>query len=198
MRVCPAAREYGAFDATVPHAIHTASFEVEMRRSSCFALAAAIVMLGGLGLLFLLSQDRGAGGMDRATAEAFLSRGRSMLASGDADGIMGLFAPDSRVLGTTPDKLRPEVISAIRDMNGRQLRAVTRNLQVKQEADSAFLTFDLDLDEKQKGVNIHYFTSHVNLTLRKTVTVHMLGLYRTTDWTISQLDADPPFGYSDI
>jgi ketosteroid isomerase-like protein len=168
-----------------------------MRRSSCFALVCAVAAFAALGFLFFASQDRGARPMDRAEAERFLRSGQNMLSAGDANGIMNLFTADSRVLGTTPDKLRAALLDAIQEMNGRPLTAEVRNLTVKQENDSAFLTFDLDLNENQKGAAIHYFTSHMNVTLKKVSASHWFGLYRTTDWKISQMDADPPFGYLD-
>lgn len=169
-----------------------------MRRSSCFALVCAVVAFAALGILFLASQDRGAGPMGPAEAERFLRSGQEMLAAGDTNGIMSLFTADCRVLGAETERLRASLAAAVQEMNGRPLTAVIRNLTVKQENGSAFLMFDLDLNEKQKDAAIHYFTSHLNLTLKKVETSHWLGLYRTTDWKISQLDADPPFGFVDI
>jgi hypothetical protein len=188
----PACRQRG------PDRLITSRFEVAMRRSSCFALVCAAAAFVALALLFFASQDRGARPMDRAEAERILRSGQDMLAAGDANGIMNLFTEDGRVLGTTPDKLRPALASAIQEMGGRRLTTVVRNLTVKQEDDSAFLTLDLDLNESQKGAAIHYFTSHMNVTLKKVSASHWFGLYRSADWKISQLDADPPFGFLDL
>jgi ketosteroid isomerase-like protein len=136
--------------------------------------------------------------MDRAEAERFLRSGQALLAAGDTNGLLDLFTPDSRVLGSTPDKLRAAISAAMQELNGRRLTAEVRNITVKQENDSAFLTLDLDLNEKQKAAAIHYFTSHLNLTLKKVPASHWLGLYHTADWKISQLDADPSFGNLDL
>jgi hypothetical protein len=169
-----------------------------MRRSSCCALVSAALAFVLLGVLLLMSQDRSAAPMDRAEAERFIRSGQNLLAAGDTNGLMNLFTPDSQVLGTAPDKLRDALRTAIQELHGRPFRAMTRNLTVKQEDGSAFLTMDLDLNEKQKSADIHYFTAHLNLTLKRVTTVHWLGLYKTTDWKISQLDADPSFGNLDL
>lgn len=165
-----------------------------MRRSSRIALLSAVILLGCLGIVFLAPQDRNTAQMNSTTADAFLHSGRQMLEAGDSNGIIDLFTPDSRVLGATPERLKSAVMAAVQEMNGRPLTAVFRNVSVKTDNGGAYLTFDLDIDENQKGAVIHYFTSHVNLTLKKAETPHLFGLYRTTDWKISQLDADPPFG----
>ena len=169
-----------------------------MRRSSCFALVAAFGIVAGLVVIVMSQQQSGPDHMDRAAAEAFLASGKHLLAGGDTSGIMDLFAPDAHILGASSETIRAALATAIQEMNGRPLIAVIHNLSVKPESDSAFLTFDIDLDEKQKDASIHYFTSHVNLTLKKVQASHWYGLYRTTDWKITQLDAVPPFGFLDM
>jgi len=169
-----------------------------MRRSSRFVLAFALLLVVGLWVLLGTSKNRGPDKMDQQSADAFLQSGRRMLEAGDSDGIMNLFAPDSKILGTDPDSIRSALVTAIEEMHGRPLTAVIRNLSVTQQPGTSFVTFDIDIDERQKGAAIHYFTSHVNLTLKKMETAHWLGIYRTTDWKITQMDADPPFGYTEI
>jgi hypothetical protein len=166
-----------------------------MRRSSCVTLVAASCLVTALGVLMLSSKTSGPERMDLHAAETFLKSGQQMLAAGDTNGIMDLFSPDARVLGAQTEDIRTALMTAVQEMNGRPLKAVIRNLSAKPGTDSAFLTFDIDLDEQQKGATIHYFTSHVNLTLKKMQTSHWYGLYRTTDWKITQLDAEPPFGF---
>jgi hypothetical protein len=169
-----------------------------MRRSSRFLLAIASLVIAGLWLFLGMSQGRASQKMDEAGVDAFLKSGQEMLKSGDTNGIMNLFAPGAKIMGASQESLNQALISAMEEMNGRPLTALIHNVSVNQLTDSSVVTFDIDIEENQKGASIHYFSSHVNLTLEKVEIPHWLGIYRTSDWKITQMDAQPSFGLSDI
>ena len=129
--------------------------------------------------------------MTDAEAERLIARGRRALERRDGDAILGMMSPEARILGRNMDDLRQILPQSIAEVRG-SLTVATRNLRTKQTGVTAEMTFDIDIGQSTKGMSATYFMNHhFTVKLEKRRSTHLLGLYRTEDWLVTEIISDP-------
>jgi hypothetical protein len=130
--------------------------------------------------------------MSAAEAARFIARGKAAVERGDTDAIMDMMSPQAQILGRNTEDMRKILGIALSQIHGH-LNVKTRNLHFKQSRSTAELTFDVDIDQDTSGVSATYFLDHhFTVKLERTISAHLLGLYRTEDWLIIELNSSPP------
>jgi len=161
-----------------------------MKRSSKAAISVAAVLLAAICLLVSFGGDSSAGPMTADRARTLIARASDMLTRKDANGIIALMAPNARILNRSPEQMRAILQDALQQMGSHKFTVVTRNLRVQPAGLTAIIMLDMDLDERELGANIHYYTAHLTVSVEKVQTSRWLGLSRSDDWRITDVQSD--------
>jgi hypothetical protein len=129
--------------------------------------------------------------MTQAEAIRFIERGKAALERRDVNAIMNVMSPQARILGMNTDDMRQIITGAVGQVHGH-LTPVTKNVAARQTANTAEISFDMDLNQKTPEMDAVYFMNyHFTVRLEKAWSSHLLGLYRTEDWLITSLESNP-------
>lgn len=130
--------------------------------------------------------------MDRAGAEKLIADGRAAMERRDVDSIMALMSPKAMVFGQDVDGLRKLLQGAVNQVHGK-LIFDSRNVQIQQMGDTAELTFDIDLKQNSNEMSAVYFKNHhFTVRLERITTSRLFGLYKTSEWLVTNIESEPP------
>lgn len=160
-----------------------------MRRSSKIALSLAALLLLAMCLVYLRTLDTTAPVMTLQVAQRLLEQGKAALERRDTEGILALMAPQARVLGQSVERMRTVLNQAMRELGSSHLTVTWSQLSARQQGNMAYLSFDMEVHQKEALFDARYYRTHVNLELTKVRTTHWLGLYTTEDWKIVKLES---------
>lgn len=160
-----------------------------MRRSSKIALSLAALLLLAMFLVYLRTLDTTAPVMTLQVAQRLLEQGKAALERRDTEGILALMAPQARLLGQSVERMRTVLNQAMRELGSSHLTVTWSQLSARQQGNAAYLSFDLEVHQKEALYDARYYRTQVNLELTKVRTTHWLGLYTTEDWKIVKLES---------
>lgn len=162
-----------------------------MRRSSCIILALAFACLIVAGAFYLRSSNTSVPQMTNTEAARIIDKGRRALERKDVGEIMGMMAPDAKIVGRSLSEVEGFMDTAMRQVNGH-LSVVSRHIEAHQNGNQANIALDMDVIQKTSRMDAVYYPNlHVTVSLERRKADRWLGLIPAEEWKITQVDTAP-------
>jgi hypothetical protein len=161
-----------------------------MQRSSKIALGVCFVLLVGLVTLFVQYRMESQPDLSEQDARLMLDRLAEAFARGSTERVLSFAAPDAKVAGRDLEEIRSLLQRGFRYMKNPEL--TYKNFQYVRRGETVHLRFDVHVKQSPDGQAANaesIYLARIGFTVRRIEIPRMLGLMRTYEWKISDVDA---------
>jgi hypothetical protein len=160
-----------------------------MTPSSRLALAAAILLFVGAGLIYARSQDTRAPALTKPVVESMLRKGARAIERRSAAQVLDLTTDDAVLLGLKRAQMAHVISRSARDLSPGRFRIEWRDLVVSERGNVGTAEFEVSVRESLPAADAEYLTTHVTLDLVKVRRSSWLGLGSAEVWLVRRAES---------
>jgi hypothetical protein len=161
-----------------------------MRRTSKIVLGICFVLLVVLVTLFVQYRMESQPDLSERDARVMLDRISEAFQRGSAERVLSFAAPDAKVAGRDLEEIRSLLQRGFRYMKNPEL--TYKNFQYSRRGETVNLRFDVHVKQSPDGHPASaesIYLARIGFTVRRIKIPKLLGLMRTYEWKISDVDA---------